>query len=221
MLARAAPSGLRMAARAAAHHLAKRPLGEEMRELRHAVKEADAPRAVELLARCSETPDVMLYNQLLMLLVEPAQRTHMQAVRDHMCRHGVAGDEGTLSIEVRALTQAGELQRAIDALEVATSGGLVPRLRTFSPVLHALIAKRELRLAEELKERMDAAGVKGGEEEAVGLVVAAAHAADTEAGVVYPSFFESVKDLVQCEKVETGFEAWREAIVWQTGFISE
>lgn len=85
-----------------------------------------------------------------------------------------------------------------------------------------------------------AAGKEGGDNSAMGFMLGAlpvalfyihfmvtvdvpmyyhAWVADTEAGVVYPSFFESVKDLVQCEKVETGFEAWREAIVWQTGYF--
>ena len=42
---------------------------------------------------------------------------------------------------------------------------------------------------------------------------------DTNKGVVYPTFLEGMADLVQCEVVETAFEPWREAIVWQTGYF--
>ena len=42
---------------------------------------------------------------------------------------------------------------------------------------------------------------------------------DTNKGVAYPTFLEGMADLVQCEVVETAFEPWREAIVWQTGYF--
>lgn len=42
---------------------------------------------------------------------------------------------------------------------------------------------------------------------------------DVAAGTEYPSFVEGLRDLVRCDVVTHNFEAWREAIVWQTGYF--
>ena len=163
---------------AAARRLSSlRRLAPEIMELKNAVKQENLPSAMEALARCSGSrpPPRPLYNQLLALsLHQPAQR---QLVKAHMASAGISPDESTLTLEVRALTQAGDIQQAIDALTAACiSGDLTPKLRTFAPVLHALFERRDLRRASALLDHMADAGVEMGEEERVGFVVATAQA---------------------------------------------
>ena len=87
----------------------------------------------------------------------------------------VAPDESTVTLEVRALTRAGELSTALDVLADAADNGIRPRLRTFSPVLNALLREHDLPRASALRAEMARIGLELGEVELVAFVAATAH----------------------------------------------
>jgi hypothetical protein len=89
-----------------------------------------------------------------------------------MAVSGTAPDESTITLEVRALTQTGALSSAVDLL---TSAAIAPKLRTFAPVLRALLLdQQDLSGASALRVHMEAAGLELGEDEHVAFIATTA-----------------------------------------------
>lgn len=164
------------------------------KELSIAIKRADISTALDLLKQCThkERPPVGLYNQLLSMLEQTEQR---QFVRSHMVSMGVAPDEGTISLDVRAFMHEGDLKSAIAVLS-ANDATIEPKLRTYAPVMHGLFARHDLRRALELRERMVASNIQLGEDENVGFVCSTAGAVSQKQAVVTDDDAASPASLV-------------------------
>ena len=90
-------------------------------------------------------PDTRSYNVLLGMLVE--RPDEWWRVRRHMAAAGLPPDEATISLEVRALVNAGELDAAAETVAAAAARGMPARRRTFASLLEALCGAGRLAAA--------------------------------------------------------------------------
>ena len=131
-------------------------------------------RAVRDIGGAFET---RIYHKLLALLIDlPADWAR---VRQQMRESGAQRDETTVTLELRGLVHAGELDEAINCAVAAQQQlRLELKLRTFAPLLAAVCARDDAAAARQLEETMDAAGVAKGEDEMVQLAALCARTGD-------------------------------------------
>eukprot|EP00966_Prymnesium_polylepis_P070058 1628788-Prymnesium_polylepis.1 len=117
-----------------------------VRALNACAKRKDAKHAMELFehhAGAGTALPVPAYHTLLSLLdLDDASRA--KRVRRHMRDNKVPADETTVTLEVRALVQQGDLAGAVDGLRSAEAEGISPKHRTFSALLHALCERGDV-----------------------------------------------------------------------------
>ena len=90
-------------------------------------------------------PDTRSYNVLLGMLVE--RPDEWWRVRRHMAAAGLPPDEATISLEVRALVNTGDLDAAAETVAAAAARGMPARRRTFASLLEALCGAGRLAAA--------------------------------------------------------------------------
>ncbi|EOD24177.1 hypothetical protein EMIHUDRAFT_469384, partial [Emiliania huxleyi CCMP1516] len=120
-------------------------------------------------------PDTRSYNVLLGMLVE--RPDEWWRVRRHMAAAGLPPDEATISLEVRALVNTGDLDAAAETVAAAAARGMPARRRTFASLLEALCGAGRLSAAARIVVSMRRQRIPPGEELLVSLASLCAKAA--------------------------------------------
>ena len=159
----------------------KTPQSQLFTELSLFTRDRNAAGAVEAFDRAVRDIggafETRIYHKLLALLLDlPADWAR---VRQQMLESGAERDETTVTLELRGLVHAGELDEAISCAVAAQQQlKLELKLRTFAPLLAAVCARDDTAAARQLQETMGAAGVAKGEDEMVQLAALCARTGD-------------------------------------------